>query len=120
VAYSVVLPELLHGEETKAWGNQAYRGQTEAIREAAPLTQDLTNKRCRYKNRIDEVQRAKNRNKSRVRSKVEHVFAVIKRQFGYVKVHYRGIRKNANQVFTLCALSNLFVSRRRLLSTSTS
>ena len=98
VADSVVLPELLHGEETKAWGDQAYRGQTEAIREAAPLAQDLTNKRYRYKNRIDEVERVKNRNKSRVRSKVEHVFAVIKRQFGYVKVRYRGIRKNANPV----------------------
>ena len=118
VADCTVLPELLHGEETKVWGDQAYRGQTEAIHEAAPLAQDLTNKRYRYKNRIDEVQKAKNRNKSRVRSKVEHVFGVIKRKFGYVKVRYRGIRKNANQVFTLCALSNLFVSRRRLLSTS--
>ncbi len=117
VADCTVLPELLHGEETKVWGDQAYRGQSEAIREAAPLAQDMTNKRYRFKNRIDEVQRAKNRNKSRVRSKVEHVFGVIKRKFGYVKVRYRGIRKNATQVFTLCALSNLFVSRRRLLST---
>ena len=119
VADCTVLPELLHGEETKVWGDQAYRGQSEAIREAAPLAQDLTNKRYRYKNRIDEVQKAKNRNKSRVRSKVEHVFGIIKRKFGYVKVRYRGIRKNATQVFTLCALSNLFVSRRRLLSTQT-
>jgi transposase, IS5 family len=61
------------------------------------------------------VQRAKNCNKSRVRSKVEHVFAVIKLKFGYVKVRYRGIKKNANQVFALCALSNLFLSRQRLL-----
>jgi IS5 family transposase len=117
VADCTVLPDLLHGEETKVWGDQAYRGQTEAIREAAPMARDLTNKRYRYKNRIDEVQKTKNRNKSRVRSKVEHVFGVIKRKFGYVKVRYRGIRKNANQVFTLCALSNLFLLRRRLLVT---
>jgi transposase, IS5 family len=77
----------------------------------------MTNKRYRYKNGIDEVQRAKNRNKSRVRSKVEHVFAVIKLKFGYVKVRYRGIKKNANQDFALCALSNLFLSRQRLLYT---
>jgi IS5 family transposase len=83
------------------------------------MAQDLTNKRYRYKNRVDEIQKAKNRNKSRVRSKVEHVFGVIKRKFGYVKVRYRGIYKNANQVFALCALSNLFVSRHRLLSTQT-
>ena len=112
-----VLPELLHGEETKVWGDTAYQGQREAIREVAPLAQDLTNKRCRYRDRIDEVQKARNRNKSRVRSKVEHVFAVIKLKFGYGKVRYRGLRKNANQVFALCALSNLFLSRRRLLRT---
>ena len=63
------------------------------------------------------MERAKNRTKSKVRSKVEHVFAVIKLKFGYVKVRYRGIKKNANQVFTLCALSNLFLLRRRLLVT---
>jgi hypothetical protein len=45
------------------------------------------------------------------------VFAVIKLKFGYTKVRYRGIRKNATQVFTLCALSNLFLLRRRLLAT---
>ena len=116
-ADSTVLPELLHGEETKVWGDTAYQGQTEAIREVAPRAQDLTNQRCRYRDRIDEVQKARNRHKSRVRSKVEHVFAVIKLKFGYGKVRYRGLRKNANQVFTLCALSNLFLSRRRLLRT---
>ena len=55
-----VLPELLHGKETKVWGDQAYRGQTEAIREVAPGAQDMTNNRYRYKDHIDEVERAKN------------------------------------------------------------
>jgi transposase, IS5 family len=118
VADSRVLPELLHGEERKVWGDQAYRGQGEAIHEAAPQAQDMTHKRYRYKDRVDEVERAKNRTKSHIRSRVEHVFAVIKLKFGYAKVRYRGIRKNANQVFTLCALSNLFLSRRKLLLTS--
>ena len=117
IADSVALPDLLHGEETKVWGDSAYRGQSEAIHEVAPQAQDLTNKRYRYKDRVDEVEREKNRTKSQVRSKVEHVFAVIKLKFGYTKVRYRGIRKNANQVFTLCALSNLFLLRRRLLCT---
>jgi len=117
VADSRVLPELLHGEERKVWGDQAYRGQGEEIHAAAPRAQDLTHKRYRYKDRVDEVERAKNRTKSRIRSRVEHVFAVIKLKFGYAKVRYRGIKKNANQVFTLCALSNLFLSRRKLLCT---
>jgi len=116
-ADSAVLAELLHGDERKVWGDQAYRGQSELIHEVAPNAQDLTNKRYRYKDRVDEVERAKNRTKSKVRSRVEHVFAVVKLKFGYVKVRYRGLKKNANQVFALCALSNLFLSRRRLLYT---
>ena len=116
VADSTVLPELLHGEETKVWGDQAYRGQTEAIREGAPAAQDMTNKRYRYKDRIDEVERAKNRTKSRVRSKVEHVFGVLKLKFGFVKVRYRGLAKNANRLFAAFALVNLFLVRRKLLA----
>jgi IS5 family transposase len=115
VADSRVLPELLHGEERKAWGDQAYRGQREVIHAAAPQAQDLTHQRYRYEDRVDEVERAKNRTKSHIRSRVEHVFAVIKLKFGYVKVRYRKIQKNANQGFTLCALSNLFMLRKRLL-----
>jgi IS5 family transposase len=91
VADSRVLPELLHGEETKVWGDQAYQGQIAAMRAVAPAAQDLTHQQYRYKNRIDEVQRAKNRSKSGVRSKVEHVFAVMKLKFGFVKARYRGL-----------------------------
>lgn len=50
-----------------------------------------------------------------VGNRAEHPFRVIKRQFGYVKVRYRGIAKNAAQVLTLFALSNLWMSRRRLM-----
>jgi IS5 family transposase len=115
VADCTVLPELLHGEETKVWGDQAYRGQTEVIQQVAPEAQDMTHNQYRFKKRIDEVERAKNRNKSRVRSKVEHVFAVLKLQFGFVKVRYRGLKKNANRLFATCALVNLFLVRRKLL-----
>jgi len=117
IADSALLPDLLHGDETGVWGDQAYRGQSEAIHEVAPQAQDLTNQRYRYKNQVDEAVREENRAKSHIRSRVEHVFAVIKLKFGYTKARYRGIRKNANQVFTLCALSNLFLLRGRLLVT---
>src|SRR5579863_2740245 len=115
VADSAVLPDLLHGEETRVWGDQAYRGQTEVIRECAPQAQDCTHRRYRYKDRIDEVERAKNRTKSRVRSKVEHVFAVMKLKFGFVKLRYRGLKKNATQLFAVCALVNLYMLRKKLL-----
>ena len=94
-----VLPELLQGEETRVWGDQGYVGQTDAIHEAAPRARDCTHRRYRYKDRIDEVERAKNRTKSSVRSKVEHVFQILKLKFGFVKVRYRGLTKNANRLF---------------------
>jgi hypothetical protein len=55
-----------------------------------------THRRYRYKDRIDEVERAKNRTKSTVRSKVEHVFAVMKLKFGFVKLSYRGLKKKCH------------------------
>ena len=64
---------------------------------------------------MDEVERAKNRTKAKVRSKVEHVFAVMKLKFGFVKVRYRGIAKNANRLFATCALVNLFLARKKPL-----
>jgi len=115
VADSAVLPELLHGEETHVWGDQAYRGQSEVIHHCSPRAKDCTNKRYRYKYWTDGIERAKNRTKSRVRSKVEHVFAVLKLKFGFVKVRYRGIEKNANRLFAAFALVNLFMVRKRLL-----
>jgi IS5 family transposase len=113
-----MLPHLLHGEEECVCGDRAYLGQSEVIHQRAQQARDCTHKRYRYKNRIDEVKRAKNRTKSRVRSKVEHVFAVMKLKFGFVKLRYRGLWKNANRLFTTCALVNLFLVRKRLLHTT--
>jgi transposase, IS5 family len=117
VADCTVLPELLHGEETRVWGDQGYVGQRQVIHECAPRAQDWTHRRYRYKDRIDERERAKNRRKSSVRSKVEHVFGVMKLKFGFTKVRYRGLDKNANRLFTTCALVNLFMVRKKLLCT---
>src|SRR5690606_21736717 len=83
---SKVLPHLLHGDETRVWGDQAYRGQGEAIRKAAPHAKDFTNRRYRHKGVVDEAERTKNRTKSSVRAKVEHPFLVLKRVFGFSKV----------------------------------
>jgi IS5 family transposase len=112
------LPDLLHGEETRIWGDSAYQGQGEVIAKHAPKARDFTNRRYRYKDRVDEVQRAKNKTKSSVRAKVEHAFFVIKRVFGFVKTRYRGLEKNAHRLFVSCALANLYMMRRRLLRLS--
>jgi transposase, IS5 family len=115
VADAKVLPALLHGEETRVWGDQGYLGQTEVIHQCAPRARDCTHRRYRYKTWIDEVERAKNRTKSTVRSKVEHVFQILKLKFGFVKVRYRGLKKNGNRLFAACALVNLFTARKKLL-----
>jgi len=60
---------------------------------------------------VDEVERAKNRTKSKVRA----FGRVIKRVFGFVKVRYRGLNKNAHRLLVTCALANLFIARRHLL-----
>jgi len=64
VADSTVLPDLLHGKETRVWGDQVYRGQRAVIRQHAPKAQDFTNRRYRHRGVVDEVERAKNRTKS--------------------------------------------------------
>src|SRR6202022_4657547 len=74
IADSKVLPELLHGNERKVWGDAAYQGQGEKIRVKAPHAQDMTSRRARYRQVVNELQRHKNRTKAQVRSKVEHVF----------------------------------------------
>jgi IS5 family transposase len=110
-----VLEDLLHGDETRVWGDQAYRGKRDVIRRHAPRAKDFTNQRCRWKGVIDEAEKARNRTKSKVRAKVEHCFHVMKRVFGFVKVRYKGLEKNAHWLLTSCALINLFMVRRRLL-----
>ena len=112
---SQVLGDLLHGQETRVWGDSAYTGQKKAMRSAAPAARDFTNaKGCRNRS-LTQCEHASNRRKSRVRAKVEHVFFVIKRVFGFTKVRYRGLGKNAHRLFVASALANLFMVRRPLM-----
>jgi len=112
---SQLLPDLLHGKETRVWGDSAYTGQGEVIREHAHRAQDFTHQKG-YRNRpLSEADATRNRTKSRVRAKVEHPFLVLKRIFGFNKVRYRGLDKNANRLFVACGLVNLYMVRRQLL-----
>jgi IS5 family transposase len=111
------LADLLHGDELRVYGDSAYASQQELIASKAPAAQDCTNQRVRKINGVaDELQRANNRKKSKVRAQVEHVFAVIKRLWGFSKVRYRGLQKNATRAFTALALANIYMSRGLLLA----
>ena len=103
------LPNLLHGQETRLYGDSAYRGeqQRKRLKDIAPKAKDFTNKRA-YKNRpLSDADKQTNRRKSSVRSKVEHPFLILKRLWGFAKTRYRGLAKNANRAFAMLALINL-------------
>jgi len=111
-----MLPDLLHGAEKKVWGDAGYHGQAEAIHAAAPEAQDMTSRRTKRKDSVDEVERRKNRTKARVRSKAEWPFRILKRIFGYTKVRYRGLKKNHEWLLAAFALVNVYQHRKRLVT----
>ena len=111
--------DLLHGKEEQVWADSGYRGaQSRIDREdlqwhIAARPSDiakLPEGRAKKK-----AQKAEHR-KASVRAKVEHRFRVIKRQFGLVKVRFRGLAKNTAHVVTLFALANLWMARKQLMA----
>lgn len=110
------LPDLLHGNEQRVYGDSAYASQKALIASKSPNAKDFTNKRTRKAGVVDEIERAKNRNKSKIRARVEHVFAVVKRLWGFAKVRYRGLEKNATRSFVALGLANIYLARTRLMA----
>lgn len=108
------LPDLLHGQETSVWGDSAYASQQELIASKAPHACDMTNQRVRKGSLSPDLDQQINRLKSQVRSRVEHMFAVVKRQWGFNKVRYRGLAKNATRAFVALGLANIYLARGRL------
>jgi IS5 family transposase len=106
------MPELLHGEEREVFGDQAY--WSEAHRQAA-LAKGIRYRVNRRSPHLSEYQRYINRRRSAARARVEHVFHVVKRLWGFSKVRYRGLAKNTVRLYTAFALANLYLLRRRLL-----
>jgi IS5 family transposase len=112
---------LVHGEETDVFADAGYQGvskrdETQGIKvnwhvAMRPGKRKALDKSTPMGAIMDQLEQAK----ARIRAKVEHPFRVIKRQFGHVKVRYRGLAKNTAQLHTLFALSNLWMVRRTLL-----
>ena len=112
--------KLLHGKEDTVCGDSGYTGadKREELQDidAGFLIAEKPSKLRAIKNQRERRYAKRwERHKASLRAKVEHPFRVIKRQFGYVKVRYRGLATNAAQVLTLFALSNLWMARRHLL-----
>jgi len=118
--------DLLHGKEEVAYGDAGYAGAADRV-DRPQLAWHIATRRSTLKampERTKKERAAKERamkvekNKASIRAKVEHPFRVIKRQFGLVKVRFRGLAKNTSHLVTLFALSNLWMARHRLLASS--
>jgi IS5 family transposase len=110
------VPNLLHGNETRFYGDSAYRGkaQRERLKSIAPQAKDFTNKRAYRNAPLTEADKETNRRKSSIRAKVEHPFLILKRLWGFAKVRYRGLMKNANRAFAMLAAINILKHGRPL------
>jgi len=111
---------LLHGEESLAFGDAGYQGVEKRPDAKADVTWHIAMRPGKRRaldkdNEADALLVKAEKLKASVRAKVEHPFRVIKRQFGFVKVRYRGLKKNTAQLFTLFALSNLWMVRSKLM-----
>ena len=117
VADITMMEACLHGEETLALGDRGYHKKNRMIDdfEKEGELSVLTPTKKPAGGTLTDEQKAFNRMQSAVRAIVEHPFRVVKRQFGFVKVRYRGQAKNTGQIVTLFALANLRLARKRLL-----
>jgi IS5 family transposase len=110
---------LLHGEESEAFGDAGYQG-VEKRDDANPdvrwnvAMRPGKRKALDKTKTVEQLQDQLERLKASIRAKVEHPFRLIKRQFGHVKVRYRGLKKNTAQLVTLFALSNLWMVRKKI------
>ncbi len=111
---------LLHGDETNVFADAGYQGAHKRPDAQSGVTWHVAmrpgkrkalDKSTKLGVLTDEIERLK----ASIRAKVEHPFRVIKRQFGFTKVRYRGLKKNTAQITTLFALSNLWMARRELM-----
>ncbi len=112
---------LLHGDETDAWGDAGYQGVAKR--------EELKDSKVRWEvamrpgkrrlldpeRELDRLLEKAEKLKASIRAKVEHPFRLIKQQFGYAKVRYRGLAKNTARLTMLFALGNLWMARRQIL-----
>ncbi len=113
-----VMDNLIREDDEIVFGDKGYVNEKKkkAARKAG-VRWAITEKK-KPKKQLSSSQKKRNKKHGSVRAKVEHVFRVVKCQFGFRKTRYRGIEKNGCQIFSLMALANLYMSRRQLLEES--
>ena len=107
---------LLHGQEREVYGDQAYWSEVHRRSARAKGIRYRVNRRPNHGHHLSRSERALNRLRSATRARGEHAFHVVKSLWGFTKVRYRGLAKNTARLFTMFALANLYLLRRRLMS----
>lgn len=108
------MPELLREEDEVVFGDAGYTSDSyKRGARSRGMTWKVNDKRKPKKN-LSATQKKRNRKNSSIRARVEHCFRVLKCQFGYKKVRYKGLNKNRVQVFALLGLANLYMLRKQL------
>ncbi|WP_424989750.1 IS5 family transposase [Fluviibacterium sp. S390] len=113
---SQVWDDLLHGRETSVWSDKGYVSVAREAAFSGPGKFWGVMRKAPKGGALDPIDVDINRIIAIVRARVEHPFRVLKRQFGYLKTRYQGLAKNRAQLFTLFALGNLFLVRRKLMA----
>ncbi len=109
---------LLHGAEQVVFADAGYQGASkrpEATGVDWHVAMRPSKRKAQKHTPWGQLTEQAEKLKASVRAKVEHPFRVVKRQFGYAKVRYKGLAKNTAQLITLFALSNIWMARARLL-----
>jgi len=112
---SRVMDDLLHGEETAVYGDKAYADEVKRMEYKARRIEWRISRKGKRGHPLGEEDQEWNHTHNRIRAKGEHAFLVVKCLWNYRKVRYRGLAKNAAQVFSLFALANLYLVRKELL-----
>jgi len=107
--------DLLHGDEREIYGDQAYWKEADRQRFRKAGVRYRVNRRPNGSRPLTEYQKKINQSRSRTRARGEHVFRVVKQLWGFAKVRYRGIAKNAARALASFALANLYMMRRKLM-----
>jgi IS5 family transposase len=106
---------LLHGEERTIFGDQAYWKEADRQRFRTAGVRYRVNRRGTAQRPLTEHQKKINQSRSRTRARGEHAFRIVKQLWGFAKVRYRGIAKNAARALTSFALANLYLMRRSIV-----
>lgn len=114
-----VMDKLLHGEELAVYGDKAYTSERKRTEYEAKGIGWFVNRKAKRGQQLTPEDQGYNHLQSQTRAKGEHAFRVVKHLWRYQKVRYKGLYKNAVQVFGLFALANLYLVRNELLMLET-